>query len=64
MRFFGGLSAREIAEVLGISEPSVLRDWKIARSWLMNEMDSQESRRIPGQKHRSFRAAERVDRSF
>ena len=38
MRFFGGLSAAETAAVLKISEPSVLRDWKLARAWLMREM--------------------------
>jgi DNA-directed RNA polymerase specialized sigma24 family protein len=38
MRFFGGLSAAETAAVLGISEPSVLRDWKLARAWLTREM--------------------------
>jgi RNA polymerase sigma factor (TIGR02999 family) len=38
MRFFGGLSVAETAEVLRISEQSVLRDWKLARAWLMGEM--------------------------
>jgi len=38
MRFFGGLSVKETAEVLKISEQSVLRDWKLARAWLMTEM--------------------------
>ena len=38
MRFFGGLSVAETAEALGISEQSVLRDWKLARAWLMGEM--------------------------
>ena len=38
MRYFGGLSVEETAAVLGISSQSVLRDWKIARSWLMREM--------------------------
>ena len=31
LRFFGGLSVEETAEVLGISEQSVLRDWKMAK---------------------------------
>ena len=39
LRFFGGLSVEETAEVLKISEQSVLRDWKLARSWLAREMD-------------------------
>jgi RNA polymerase sigma factor (TIGR02999 family) len=38
MRFFGGLSVKETAEVLKVSQPSVLRDWKLARSWLKGEM--------------------------
>jgi len=38
MRFFGGLSVAETAEVLRISEQSVLRDWKLARAWLAAEM--------------------------
>ena len=38
MRFFGGLSVDETAAVLKISAPSVLRDWKLARAWLMREL--------------------------
>jgi RNA polymerase sigma factor (sigma-70 family) len=38
MRFFGGLSVAETADVLRISEQSVLRDWKLARAWLVGEM--------------------------
>jgi RNA polymerase sigma factor (TIGR02999 family) len=36
--FFGGLSQAEIAEVLGISEPTVRRDWRFARAWLSREL--------------------------
>lgn len=32
--FFGGLTHQEIAEVMGISEPTVRRDWRAARAWL------------------------------
>jgi RNA polymerase sigma-70 factor, ECF subfamily len=39
MRFFGGLSVPETAAVLEISEPSVLRDWKLARAWLMRDVE-------------------------
>jgi RNA polymerase sigma factor (TIGR02999 family) len=35
LRFFGGLSENEIAEVLGVSRNSVQRDWRAARAWLM-----------------------------
>lgn len=37
-RFFGGLDARETAELLEISEATVLRDWRAARAWLAQEM--------------------------
>ncbi len=33
-RFFGGLQTAEVAEVLGVSEATVLRDWRSARAWL------------------------------
>jgi RNA polymerase sigma factor (TIGR02999 family) len=38
LRFFGGLSVKETAEVLKISSESVKRDWKFARAWLMHEL--------------------------
>jgi RNA polymerase sigma-70 factor, ECF subfamily len=38
LRFFGGLSVRETAEVLKISEETVHRDWKLAKSWLRREL--------------------------
>lgn len=38
MRFFGGLSVEETAEVLKISPQSVMRDWKLARAWLLREL--------------------------
>lgn len=38
LRFFGGLSDEEIAEVLGVSTRTVLRDWKTARLWLYREL--------------------------
>ena len=34
MRYFGGLEYKEIAEVLGVSESTVKREWKTARLWL------------------------------
>jgi RNA polymerase sigma factor (TIGR02999 family) len=39
LRFFGGLSVEETAVALGISTSTVLRDWRLARSWLFNELD-------------------------
>lgn len=38
LRFFGGLSIEETAEVLGISSATVKRDWATARVWLLHEM--------------------------
>jgi RNA polymerase sigma factor (sigma-70 family) len=38
LRFFGGLSVEETAEVLKISPQTVMRDWKMARAWLMAEI--------------------------
>ena len=38
LRFFGGLSVEETAEVLKISEETVMRDWKFAKTWLMREL--------------------------
>ena len=40
LRFFGGLSVEETAEVLKISAPSVLRDWKLAKAWMLRELSS------------------------
>jgi RNA polymerase sigma factor (TIGR02999 family) len=42
MRYFGGLTAEEIAAVLCISTQSVNRDWSLAKSWLVREMNSDE----------------------
>ena len=38
MRFFGGLTAEETATVLDVSRETVLRDWRLARAWLMREL--------------------------
>jgi RNA polymerase sigma factor (TIGR02999 family) len=38
LRFFGGLTVEETAEVLQISPQSVMRDWKLARAWLTREL--------------------------
>ena len=34
MKFFGGMDTREIAEVLNVSEKTILRDWSLAKTWL------------------------------
>lgn len=38
MRFFGGLKESEIAEVLGVTEKTVRRDWQFAKLWLLREL--------------------------
>jgi RNA polymerase sigma factor (TIGR02999 family) len=38
LRFFGGLNAEETAEVLQISPETVLRDWRMAKTWLFREL--------------------------
>jgi RNA polymerase sigma-70 factor, ECF subfamily len=47
LRFFGGLTQAEIAEVLGVHERTVKRDWQMARAWLYSQLrrdDAHESR--------------------
>jgi RNA polymerase sigma factor (TIGR02999 family) len=38
LRFFGGLTLEETADVMGISEETVTRDWRMARAWLFREL--------------------------
>jgi RNA polymerase sigma factor (sigma-70 family) len=38
LRFFGGLTVEETADVLNISPETVMRDWKTAKAWLLREM--------------------------
>jgi len=40
MRFFGGLSVEETAEVLKVSAVTVMRDWSTAKAWLYRELSS------------------------
>jgi RNA polymerase sigma factor (TIGR02999 family) len=40
LRFFGGLSVEETAEVLAVSPETVMRDWKFARSWLHAQLSN------------------------
>jgi len=39
LRYFGGLTVPEVAEVLKVSEITVMRDWAFAKAWLAREMD-------------------------
>lgn len=38
LRFFGGLSVKETAEVLNVSPETVYRDWRLAKDWLLSEL--------------------------
>ena len=38
MRFFGGMNIDEIAQVQGVGEATVKRDWNMARAWLLREI--------------------------
>ena len=38
LRFFGGLTVEETAEVLKVSPETVQRDWKLAKAWLLREL--------------------------
>lgn len=38
LRFFGGLSVQETAEVLKVSPETVMRDWRLAKVWLLREL--------------------------
>jgi RNA polymerase sigma-70 factor (ECF subfamily) len=44
LRYFGGLTEEETAEVLGISERTVRREWALARAWLFRELGGQPAR--------------------
>ena len=38
LRYFGGLSVVETAEVLGVSDKTVMRDWNLAKAWLYQQL--------------------------
>lgn len=40
LRFFGGLSVEEVAEVLSVSKRSIEREWTMVRAWLRRELDA------------------------
>ena len=47
LRYFGGLSVEETAEVLKVSPETVMRDWKLAKAWLLREL-GEENHRVDG----------------
>ena len=40
LRYFGGLSVEEAAEVLGVAPVTVMRDWRVAKMWLLRELSN------------------------
>ena len=38
LRYFGGLTLEETAEVLGVSRATVIREWRMAKAWLYGEL--------------------------
>ena len=40
LRFFGGLSVKETAEVVKVSSDTVMRDWKLSKAWLFGELSA------------------------
>jgi RNA polymerase sigma factor (TIGR02999 family) len=44
MKFFGGLTIDETADVLGVSPQTVLRDWRLAKVWLLRELTRESNR--------------------
>jgi RNA polymerase sigma factor (TIGR02999 family) len=43
MRFFGGMTTEEIAEALQVSPETVMRDWRLAKAWLLRELSGEAS---------------------
>ncbi len=41
LRFFGGLRVEETAEVLNVSPQTVMRDWRLAKAWLLHELEKE-----------------------
>ena len=46
LRFFGGLTEEETAEVLKISSDTVMRDWKFAKVWLQRELAKETGKKV------------------
>lgn len=55
LRFFGGLSVAETAEVLNVSQETIARDWRLARAWLLKEMSGGREIARTGQSSRTAR---------
>jgi RNA polymerase sigma factor (TIGR02999 family) len=44
LRYFGGLSIDETAQILGVSTATVKRDWEVAKAWLLRELQAENER--------------------
>ena len=64
MRFFGGLSVEETAAALHVSPETVMRDWKMAKAWLLRELraPARTPRLIPADWRRGPGSAGPLDR--
>ncbi len=51
LRFFAGLGEKQAAEVLGVTERTVRRDWVYAKAWLAAELQADQSRGAIGESH-------------
>ena len=49
LRFFGGLTIEETAEVTGVSSATIKRDWAVAKAWLYRELAGDASAPMPGE---------------
>ena len=47
LRYFGGLTESEVAEVLAISQATIKRDWRIAKGWLYRRVTNERIRSLP-----------------
>ena len=47
LRYFGGLTESEVAEVLAISQATIKRDWRIAKGWLYRRVTNERARGLP-----------------
>ena len=56
LRYFGGLTNEEIAEVLKVSPDTVMRDWRFAKAWLQSELNGDRSHESDNKNARSTHA--------
>ena len=50
LRYFGGLSVDETAEALGVSPETVMRDWRMAKLWLVRELKARAPQEAAGRR--------------